>query len=229
MTNALLHVTQSAPYATGPAGVHRVLPQSDAALAEIAELCGLGFQPVTDVRALTAGDFDRARVLSLFTIGETPWSPMQRAAILERVRSGRMGLVAIHSATDSCHGWNDYGRLVGARFDGHPWTTRFDAEVVEPAHPAMAHLGAHWSWHDEVYQFRDLRADARVLLRVPEEQLDLTLAGLIGRGHEFPLAWCFEEDAGRVFSTSLGHFPEAWESVAYLTHVLGGTKWVLDT
>jgi len=106
-------------------------------------------------------------------------------------------------------------------------TQSFTAEVLEPTHPACAHLGGGWSWHDEVYQFRDLRSDARVLLRVPEEQLDLTQAGLSGRGHEFPLAWCFEEQAGRVFSTSLGHFPTAWENPAYLRHLHGGLEWTL--
>jgi type 1 glutamine amidotransferase len=229
MTDTLVHVTQTAPYATGPAGVHRVLPQTDAALAEIAELCGLAFRPVSDVRALTADDLACARVLSLFTIGETPWSSAQRDTILERVRHGGLGVVAIHSATDSCYGWDDYGTLVGARFDGHPWTTDFEAEVVDQTHPAVAHLGGRWSWRDEVYQFRDLRPDARVLLHVPAEQLDLTVAGVTIRDHGFPLAWCFGEGVGRVFSTSLGHFPDAWESVVYLAHLLGGTRWVLET
>ncbi len=225
-TEVLVHVTQCAPYESGPAGVHRVLPQSVDAMAEVAELCGLGFVHVADVRQLDPARLASARVLSLFTIGETPWDPAQRAAILDRVRTGRTGVVAIHSATDSCHGWDEYGALVGARFDGHPWTTSFEAEVTAPSHPAVAHLGATWSWHDEVYQFRDLRADAEVLLRVPEDQLDLDAPGVRRRDHGFPLSWCFAEGAGRVFSTSLGHFPDAWESVVYLRHLCGGTEWV---
>jgi type 1 glutamine amidotransferase len=227
MTDALLHVTQSAPYGDGPAGVHRVLPQSTAAMAEIAELCGLRFQAVDDVRSVDAAGLGAARVLSLFTIGETPWTDTQRTAILDRHRSGSLGVVAIHSATDSCHGWDDYGGLVGARFDGHPWTTTFDAEVVDAEHPAVAHLGPSWHWHDEVYQFRDLRPDARILLRVPDDQLDLTRPGVRRRDHGFPVSWCFDAGPSRTFSTSLGHFPEAWESVDYLRHLLGGTRWVL--
>jgi type 1 glutamine amidotransferase len=30
-----------------------------------------------------------------------------------------------------------------------------------------------------------------------------------------------------VFSTSLGHFPGAWETPAYLQHLSGGLGWAL--
>jgi type 1 glutamine amidotransferase len=136
-------------------------------------------------------------------------------------------VLAIHSATDSCHGWDEYDALVGARFDGHPWTQSFTAEVVDPTHAACAHLGAEWSWHDEVYQFRGLRPDARVLLRVPDDELDFDAPGARRPSFGYPLAWCFEEGAGRVFSTSLGHFSAAWESPAYLRHLEGGLAWTL--
>ena len=44
----------------------------------------------------------------------------------------------------------------------------------------------------------------------------------------YPLAWCFTEEHGRVFSMSLGHFPAAWESPDYLRHVAGGLGWALE-
>jgi type 1 glutamine amidotransferase len=43
----------------------------------------------------------------------------------------------------------------------------------------------------------------------------------------FPLSWCFTEGSGRVFSTTLGHFPHACESVDYLRHVGGGLSWLM--
>ena len=140
-----------------------------------------------------------------------------------------LAVMSIHSATDSCYGWDEYGALVGARFDGHPWTQSFAAEVCDATHPACAHLGAEWNWHDEVYQFRDLRPDAQVLLRVRTGELDLGAAGARPPEFGYPLAWCFSEGAGRVFSTALGHFPAAWESPAYLRHLAGGLAWALDT
>jgi type 1 glutamine amidotransferase len=226
--DSLLFVTQVAPYADGPAGVHGVLDQAAVAVAQLAELQGLEPHRVDDVRTLPEAAIRNARTLALFTIGETPWSTSQQAVIVDRVRSGALSILAIHSATDSCHGWDDYGTLVGARFDGHPWTQTFTADVLDSSHPACAHLGAAWQWHDEVYQFRDLRPDARVLLRVRHGDLDLAAAGARPPTFGYPLAWCFTEGDGRVFSTSLGHFPSAWESPVYLRHLAGGLEWTLS-
>jgi type 1 glutamine amidotransferase len=227
MSSGLLFVTQVAPYADGPAGVHGVLDQAAVAVAQVAELDGLAARRVADVRDLDAGALERARALALFTIGETPWNTAQRETIITRVRAGTLAVVAIHSATDACYGWTEYGSLVGARFDGHPWTQTVDVEVVDRDHPATMHLDAEWRWHDEVYQFRDLRPDARILLRVPERELDLDASGAKHPPFGFPVSWCFTEGSGRVFSTSLGHFPGAWETPSYLRHLTGGLAWTL--
>jgi uncharacterized protein len=225
---SLLYVTQVAPYRDGPAGVHGVLDQSAAAVAQLAESAGLAFHRVADVRTLDAAALADTRVVVLFTIGETPWSVTQQAILLKGLRSGRTSILAIHSATDACYGWDQYGSLVGARFDGHPWTQWCTLDVVEPSHPAVSHLGATWRWHDEVYQFRDLRPDARVLLAARPTELggDDPGARHADPGTEHPLSWCFEEGAGRVFSTSLGHFPHAWETPDYLRHLAGGLAWL---
>ena len=224
----LLVVTQTAPYLDGPAGVHGVLGQAEQALAQLADRHGLRGRVCRDVRELDRSAIERSAVLALFTIGETPWSAVQRASIMSAVNAGKLQVVAIHAATDSCYEWADYGALVGARFDGHPWTQPFVADVVDPSHPACEHLGDSWSWTDEVYQFRDLRPDARVLLRVRDGELDLSAPGAQPPEFGYPLAWCFEHGRGRVFSTSLGHFPQAWESPTYLRHLDGGLAWVLD-
>ena len=223
----LVYVTQVAPYRDGPAGVHGVLDQSATAMAELAGAAGLAFRHVPNVRDLDAADLAAARVVALFTIGETPWDDLQRRALLDGLERGATSVLAIHAATDSCYGWDGYGSLVGARFNGHPWTQDVTLEVCEPDHPALAHLGPTWRWRDEVYQFRDLRPDARILLRVDESDLDMGAAGANRPAFGFPLSWCFSSGAGRVFSTSLGHFPAAWESVVFLRHLAGGLAWAL--
>lgn len=223
----LLFVPQVAPYRDGPAGVHGVLGQAGAGVHEVAELHGLAPRTVADVRELAVADLAAARALALFTIGETPWSADQRSTIVERVRAGELAVLAVHSAADACASWDDYGALVGARFAGHPWTRTVDLEVCDPDHPATAHLGGAWRWHDEVYQFADLRPDAHVLLRVPLDQLDPTAPGASPPDFGYPVAWCHHEGAGRVFTTALGHFPAAWESPAYLRHLQGGLTWAL--
>lgn len=230
---SLLFVTQVAPYsptavyhtAFGLAGAHGVLPQAWLAMRQLADVAGLRPRLVEDVRELDDRDLADARAVVLFTIGETPWSAAQREALAGRVRSGDLALVALHSALDACLEWDDYATLTGARFDGHPWTDDFEADVTDHDHPATAHLGATWHCRDEIYTFRDLRPDARVLVRIPDERLDVAGAGITAPPFGFPLSWCLDEGDGRVFTTALGHFPGCWESNDFLAHVAGGLLW----
>lgn len=227
---SLLYITQVAPYRDGPAGVHGVLDQSATAIAELAAMTGLGFRRVTDVGNLSEVDLASAAVVALFTIGETPWSERQRTILVDQVRSGATSILSVHSATDACHGWAGYGELVGARFAGHPWTTTTTLDVRCPDHPAVSHLGATWTWHDEVYLFADLRQDADVLLTARPDELGSPGSppgSPPATAHGgYPLSWCHREGAGRVFSTALGHFPHAWEDTDYLSHLLGGLQWL---
>src|SRR4051812_28718950 len=85
---SLLYVTQVAPYRDGPAGAHSVLEQSATAVAELADHAGLRFERCTDVRTIDGDAIDRAAVVGLFTIGETPWSADQRASLLSQLRGG---------------------------------------------------------------------------------------------------------------------------------------------
>jgi uncharacterized protein len=228
MADSVLIVTQVAPYVDGPAGVHGTLTQATTALSELADMAGLSATVVTDVRDVSPRQLSTAGVLALFTIGETPWSPDQKDAASGAWRNGRLRLLGVHSASDASHTWPEYGSMLGARFDGHPWTQDFAIDVVDASHPATAHLGEHWDWHDEVYLFRDLRPDARVLLRLGEDQIDLSAPE--GRMPDcgFPLAWCIEDGPARSFYTALGHFPLAWELPVYLRHLAGGLAWLRE-
>jgi type 1 glutamine amidotransferase len=228
MPEPMLIVTQVAPYADGPAGVHGVLGQAITALAQLAQSAGLSPVVVDDVRDLSPLQLRGPGVLALFTIGETPFTAAQREAVIESWQAGRLRVLGVHSATDACHGWPEYGSLIGARFDGHPWTQEFTIDVVDPGHPATAHLGPTWEWRDEIYLFRSLHPRARVLLRLADGQVDLSAPG--GRVPEsgFPLAWCHGDEHGRSFYTALGHFPQAWESTVFLRHLAGGLAWLQE-
>jgi uncharacterized protein len=235
-SDRLLFVTQVAPYspkavyhtAFGLAGAHGVLPQAWMAVRQIAEVVGLRAELVEDVRDLGESAVGEARAVVLFTIGETPWSATQRGDLLDGVRSGRLALAVVHSALDACLEWSEYARLTGARFDGHPYTGPFVAEVVGGGHPATSHLDADWAWTDELYTFRDLRPDVDVLVRIPPDRLDPEVTGTDSPPAGFPLSWCLTEGRGRAFTTALGHFPAAWESNAYLAHLAGGLTWSLS-
>jgi type 1 glutamine amidotransferase len=227
----MLIVTQVAPYADGPAGVHGVLGQAATALEQLATMHDLDPTVTTDVADISPDRLAGARVLALFTIGETPWSPAQKEAITTSWGQGKLRILGVHSATDANHLWPEYGALLGARFDGHPWTQDFAIDVIDDTHLATAHLAEkpQWHWRDEVYLFADLRPDAHVLLRLAEDQVDLTAPG--GRVPDcgFPLAWTVEDGPARTFYSALGHFPQAWETPAYLQHLAGGLAWLAET
>jgi type 1 glutamine amidotransferase len=226
MAERMLIVTQVAPYRDGPAGVHGVLTQAAIGLSELASLAGLAPTVVTDVRDVSPRQLASAAVLALFTIGETPWSSEQQREVHQAWAAGELRLLGVHSATDASHAWPEYGAMLGARFDGHPWTQDFAIDVVDGGHAATAHLGERWAWHDEVYLFRDLRPDAHVLLQLADDQVDLSVPE--GRVPEcgFPLAWTVEDGPARTFYTALGHFHGAWETPTYLRHLGGGLAWL---
>jgi uncharacterized protein len=237
LSDLLIYVTEVAPYAESErrpdaqrrlAGAHSVLPQSIASMRQFAHLAGLRFAHFEAVSLITAQQLQETRVLALFTIGETPWSDAQKEVILQRVRSGAMGFMPIHSASDACNSWPEYGLLVGARFDGHPWTQEFTVEVVDGGHPATRHLGSRWRLTDEIYLFRELRKDRRVLLRALVSDLDMSAKDARVPEGGIPLAWCFREGHGRVFYTALGHFSALYEYPEFLGHLFGGLEWILS-
>ena len=222
----MLIITHVAPYADGPAGVHGVLGQAAIALEELSEAAGLESTVVRDVRDLSPDQLGAARVVALFTIGETPFTDAHKGALYEAWTGGRLGVLGVHSATDACHTWDEYGTVLGARFDGHPWTQDFALEVLDGTHPATAHLGPQWAWRDEIYLFKDFDPDAHVLLALAEGQVDMTARGARVPDCGFPLAWCIERGRARTFYSALGHFPGAWETPAYLRHLAGGLAWL---
>ena len=225
----MLIITQVAPYVDGPAGVHGVLGQAEIAFSELASLHGLDPIAVTDVRQLTSEQLSKATVISLFTIGETPFAEEQKTALVRSWGEGRTKLLGIHSATDACYGWDEYGELMGGRFDGHPWTQEFEIDISSPDHPATRHLPSPWRWNDEVYRFRSLVSGAQVLLQVAEGQLVLDGVPQGTRVNPLPLAWCRSRGPAKTFYSALGHFPSAWETPAYLRHLDGGLAWLLDS
>lgn len=239
----LLYVSDVAPYETAlgksPAGVHRSLGTAARALEEVASIHGLRFLHATKVYEAGEDVLKEARVLALFTIGETEWSASQRQVIEARAAQGGLSVLGLHSATDSAYGWPGFGRLVGARFAGHPVTARLALSVVDKAHPATAHLSSPWMFEEELYLFRDLVAELHILLGVrfvdlAEDQRAAVVEHLSASGRQdtpelLPLAWCLQNERFRSFYTVLGHFLSAYEDTAYLQHLSGAIEWLVDT
>ena len=170
----LLFVTQVAPYLDGPAGVHGVLDQAAVGVAQVAELHGLRARRVDDVRELDDRALARSARRSRCSRSArrrgaaASGSPSSTGSVPVRSPSSR----STRRPTRVTRGTStDRSSAPASTAIRGPRRSRSRSSSTSTPRPAIS--PPSWRWHDEVYQFRDLRPDARVLLRVPESQLDL--------------------------------------------------------
>jgi type 1 glutamine amidotransferase len=158
-----------------------------------------------------------------YTTGELPLSDTQKDALLSFVRSGK-GFGGCHSATDTFYKWADYGELIGAYFDGHPWHQKVNVIVEDKNSPATKHLGDSFTITDEIYQFKGPydRTKLHVLMKLDLKDLK---AGKRTDGDN-ALAWTNQYGKGHVFYTALGHRDEVWNDPRFQQHVLGGLRYM---
>src|SRR5262249_50684261 len=116
---------------------------------------------------ITAENLAKFDAVFFYTTGELPLSAEQKRDLLEFVRSGK-GFAGSHCATDTFYQWPEYGALIGAYFDGHPWHKKIKVIVEDQKSPATRHLGPSFEITDEIYQFRTPydRGKLHVLMRM---------------------------------------------------------------
>jgi len=174
--------------------------------------------PTEDLSTINAASLADYRVIFFaLTSGELELTADQKTALLDFVsRSG--GFLGVHSAADTLYQWPDYGRLVGAYFQDHPWTRQGTVVVEDGSHPATTGLGERFSLTEEFYTFRDNpRPRVQVLLRLD--------AMSVGASGDYPLAWAHSYGGGRAYYNALGHFPETWRDPRFQQQLLGAIRW----
>jgi len=222
-------VSRHALYVTHSAGFrHDVIPLSVQILQEIGpRLGGFDVTHTEDAATMTRDALARYDAVVFFTTGELPLSAEQKTAFLDFIRGGK-GFIGIHSATDTFYEWPEYGRLIGAYFDGHPWHQRVTVRVEDRQHPASSQWPASFTIDDEIYQFRSWsRADVHVLLNLDPSSVDLAAPGVNRADRDFALAWTRTEGRGRVFYTALGHEAATWRDARVQQHLAGGIRWAM--
>ena len=148
--------------------------------------------------------------------------PPQEAA-LQRYVQGGGGFVGVHSAANTETRWPFFGRLLGARFRGHPAVQAATVVVTDGAHPATRGLPHRQRRTDEWYAFRaNPRPHVHVLLRVDERTYR---PGAFGMGRDHPIAWTQRIGAGRSFFTALGHGAATYRTKSFRRHLGGGIAW----
>jgi hypothetical protein len=166
-------------------------------------------------------DFDV--VVFMNTTGDV-LNNQQQSAFQSWYQSGG-AFLGVHAASDTEHGWDWFGQLVGARFRCHPAVQPARLIVMDRGHPATAHLDSTWVRTDEWYDFKSdgPHAGCNCLLRIDENTYT---GGQTGPWH--PMAWSHEFDGGRSFYTALGHTKATFTEPAFEQHLLGGLAWVAD-
>ena len=168
------------------------------------------------------------------TTGDLPLPDNQ--AFIDWVKAGH-GFVAIHSGSDTYHGFKPYVEMLGGEFKTHGAQVTVTAINKDPNHPATKHLPAQWEIFDEIYEFKSHdQGNVKELLSMDKHPQNKA-PGYNG------MSWYRNVGKGRVFYTSLGHREDMWDpewkegngsrknppaiALAYQQHVLGGIKWAL--
>ncbi|HTS75828.1 MAG TPA: ThuA domain-containing protein [Bryobacteraceae bacterium] len=180
-----------------------------------------------DNNAKNLNDFD---AIIFDTTGELPLDDEQKAALMSFIREDGKGFVGIHSALDTLYKWPEYGEMIGAWFDQHPWGV-FDAPVIveDPNFPAMRSFPREFTIHDEIYQpSKEFSRDkVRVLARLDETKLDYNNPLVHRADHDFAVAWVKNYGKGRMFYSTFGHTAEAWKRADVQAMYREAVKWAL--
>lgn len=220
---------------------HGSIPVGVETLKRLGEKTGLFH--VTQTEDESAFEADSLKkydaVVMLNTTGEIFLNAAKDVAREDRLKqnlldfvSGGKGLVGIHSATDTYHGWKDYNDMMGGCFDSHPWGSGTTVRIrnLDAKNPLNASFnGEGFTIKDEIYKMRAdtaLPTERRMLLALDPNGTDMTLDKKDQRTL-YPVAWLDTWGKGRVFYCSLGHNDEIYMNPAIVKHYLAGIDYVL--
>jgi type 1 glutamine amidotransferase len=155
------------------------------------------------------------------TTGDLPLPDKQ--GFIDWVKAGH-GFVAMHSGSDTFHGYRPYIEMLGGEFETHGAQEKVDCLNKDPQHPATKHFGASFDIggkKEEIYIIKSYDPTTVHELLVLDQHPNTKKPG------HYAMSWCKEFGQGKVFYTSLGHNEYVWEMPEYQQHILGGIKWAL--
>lgn len=182
-----------------------------------------------DCDKINAENLKRYSVVVFYTTGELPISEDGKKALMDFVKSGG-GFAGSHCATDTYYKWEEYGKMIGGYFDGHPWHMKVPIKVEVHDHPATRHLGAGFEITDEIYQFKNYSREGKtILMSLDTDKMDpqQVAKGKRKQDNDYAIAWTSRHGKGRVFYTALGHRHEVWSSPVFQQHFVNGILWTM--
>ena len=162
-------------------GLYITFIRTDTQLITKSKIYGTGkyAAPPEGQRGVNAKNLDYFDAIFFLGLGEEDLSDQQKKDLLSFVHDDGKGFVGGHSAIDAFYHWPEYGNMVGAYFDNHPWGV-FDAPIVveEPLFPGLAGLPHEFTMRDEIYVVTDspyARDKVDVLARLDGSRLNLKI------------------------------------------------------
>jgi type 1 glutamine amidotransferase len=207
--------------------------RTDTQLITKGEIYGTGryAAPPAGTRRVNARNLNFFDAIFFLGLGEEELSVQQKTDLLSFVHDDGKGFVGAHSAIDAFYNWPEYGEMMGAYFENHPWGV-MDAPIIveEPGFPGMRHLPKEFTLRDEIYVPTNApysRGNVDVLARLDANKIDLTVRDLHRADRDFPVAWVKNYGRGRVFYSSLGHLDNSWDNPQVQQIYLEAIKWSL--
>jgi type 1 glutamine amidotransferase len=176
-----------------------------------------------------AKNLDYFDAVAFFTTGELDMDDSQKADLLAFVRDEGKGFIGMHTAADTFYKWPEYGEMVGAYFDLHPWNT-FPAPIIveDQTSPITKHFPKSLTIRDEIYQYKNWSRDkVRVLMSLDAGKLDLNNKNVRRTDKDFAVTWIKSYGKGRVFATTLGHVEEVYDRADIQKMYIEAVKWAM--
>ena len=182
-------------------------------------------QPVKKFNRKDLNYFD---AVYFYTTGELDLDEQQKKDLLSFVRDDGKGFIGGHSAADTFYKWPEYGEMIGAYFDLHPWHRGAHQRGGPQTSPSRRTFRRRSALRDEIYQFKDYSRDkVRVLMSIDTSSVDLKAKMVKRTDGDFAMAWVKNYGKGRVFFNALGHDNEVYDRPDIQKMFIEGVKWAM--
>ena len=175
------------------------------------------------------------------------WAEETQRSFVDYVRGGG-GFVVVHAANNSFPDWPEYNEMIGLGWRGADYGDRVtvsdDGEIVrtpkgegpgashgpqhafaikirDGEHPVTLGMPAEWLHAaDELYHGQRGPANNMQILATAFSSTDQG-----GTGAHEPMIWVIPFGKGRVFTTVMGHSPQAMKCVGFVVTLQRGAEW----
>jgi len=145
------------------------------------------------------------------------------------------GLAVTHAGVASFRQWPEFGEIVAARFDNHPWVsgTQVTMKVEDPEHPLAAAFKdlkePRFTINDETYQVKEnySRDKVRVIVSIDTDKTNMKVDGVHRADGDFAITWIKPYGKGRVFYCAIGHDHPLFWNPMILQHYMDGIQFAL--